>query len=60
MNFSDWPSSSLGSQLLFSSAAEAVSRGKMPQFYYVWIHPKAGLTAATRAQLAQGLQNSAK
>jgi len=60
LNFSDWSSNSLVSQELFSAAAEVVSRGKMPPFYYVWLHPKAKLTSTTLPKLVQGFQNSAK
>jgi hypothetical protein len=60
MNFSDWSSNSIVSQGSFYSASEAVSRGKMPPFYYLWMHPNAALSADARTQLSQGLQNSAK
>jgi len=60
MNFSEWSSNSLVSQELFSAAAQIVSEGKMPPFYYAWLHPLAQLSAASRAQLVTGLQNSAR
>jgi Haem-binding domain len=60
LNFSEWSSNSLVSQELFGSAAQALSRGKMPPFYYVWLHPKAKLTSTTLSQLIQGFQNSTK
>jgi hypothetical protein len=59
LNFSDWSSNSVVSQELFSAAAEIVSRGEMPPFYYGWMHPSAVLDATTRQQLVDGLQKSA-
>lgn len=59
LNFSDWSSNSVVSQELFGAAAEVVSRGKMPPFYYGWMHPQAVLDASTRQQLVDGLQKSA-
>lgn len=60
VNFSEWPSNSLASQTLFGAAAQVVQSGKMPPFYYVWMHPTANLTATEKSQLVQGLQDSAK
>jgi hypothetical protein len=60
LNFSDWSSKSIVSQALFGSAAQVVASGKMPPFYYAWMHPNAKLSANDRAALLQGLQNSAK
>lgn len=60
LNFSDWSSNSVVSQALFGSAAQVVLEGKMPPFYYLWMHPNAKLSADQRNQLAQGFQNSAK
>jgi mono/diheme cytochrome c family protein len=60
LNFSDWSTNSLISTELFGSAALTVTHGKMPPFYYAWLHPKAKLTAVQTSQLIQGLQNSAK
>ena len=60
MNFNQWSSNSLVSQELFGAAAQAVSEGKMPPFYYVWLHPTANLSTTARNQLVLGLQTSAK
>jgi hypothetical protein len=60
VNFSDWSTNSIVSQGSFYSASEAVASGKMPPFYYLWMHPNAVLSADQRTQLSQGLQNSAK
>lgn len=37
-------------------AAEEVQKGKMPQWYYVALHPAANLTASERQALISGLQ----
>jgi hypothetical protein len=37
-----------------------ISRGTMPPWYYVVIHPNAGLTDQEKEQLINGLQNSLK
>lgn len=60
LNFSDWSSNSVVSQELFKAAANEAERGKMPPFYYIWMHPTAKLTAAEKSQLVSGFQNSAK
>jgi hypothetical protein len=60
LNFSDWSSKTVVSQALFGSAAQVVQSGKMPPFYYVWMHPNAKLSTDSRAALLLGLQNSAK
>ncbi len=60
LNFSDWPANKLASQELFMAAARIVKAGEMPPFYYVWMHPKANLSAAEKDQLVQGFQNSAQ
>jgi hypothetical protein len=60
LNFSEWSTNSIISQGSFGSAAKAVSIGKMPPFYFLWLHPNAVLSADQRTQLSQGLQNSAK
>lgn len=60
LNFSDWSSNALISQELFGAAAQMVSSGRMPPFYYAWMHPLAQLSDAERQQLVTGLQNSAK
>jgi len=60
LNFSDWSTNSIVSQELFKAAAEIVSKGEMPPFYYVWMHPTANLTDAEKSQLIQGFQNSAE
>ncbi len=33
-----------------------INEGSMPPFYYVWLHPSAGLTDAEKQALIQGLQ----
>ncbi len=40
--------------------ARVIERGSMPPFYYVWIHPTAGLTDQEKQQVITGLQNSLK
>ncbi len=37
-----------------------IERGSMPPWYYVMIHPTAGLTAQEKQQLITGLQNTLK
>ncbi len=56
LNFSDWTGISRGTGEL----AEAITRGSMPPFYYVWLHPAASLTAAEKQELISGLQASLK
>ncbi|MCL4465380.1 MAG: heme-binding domain-containing protein [Chloroflexi bacterium] len=41
-----------------SQSAEAVQRGRMPQWYYVMLHPSANLSAAEKQQLIAGLGNT--
>jgi hypothetical protein len=36
--------------------ARAIDGGSMPPFYYVWLHPSAGLSPAEKQALIQGLQ----
>jgi hypothetical protein len=57
LNFSDWQSGSQSS-FLAERAVSAVQRGAMPPSYYVWMHPKANLSAAQKQQLIQGLERS--
>jgi len=56
LNFSDWTGNNRGTGEL----AEAISRGSMPPFYYVWLHPTASLTAVEKQQLIAGLTASLK
>jgi len=56
LNFSNWTGNTRGIQEL----SEAISRGSMPPFYYVWLHPTASLTAAEKQQLIDGLNASLK
>lgn len=51
LNFSQWGNSRRGGD----DVAEQIQRGSMPQWYYVVLHPSAGLTAAEKQQLIQGL-----
>ena len=39
---------------------EVITRGSMPPWYYVMIHPNAGLSDQEKQQLINGLQNSIK
>ena len=52
LNFSTWNVAQHNAREM----AEPVQKGSMPRWFYVPIHPEARLTAAERAQLAQGLQ----
>ena len=54
LNFSD-PSAS---RVSAARAARAVEDGAMPRFYYLWVHPKARLSAGERKELAAGLRAS--
>jgi len=51
LNFSQWGTSSRNG----GDASEQIQRGTMPQWYYVILHPSAGLSAAEKAALIQGL-----
>jgi len=51
LNFSQWGTSGRGGE----EAAQQIERGSMPQWYYVMLHPSAGLSAAEKQQLIQGL-----
>jgi hypothetical protein len=57
LNFSDWQSGSQHS-FLAERAVSAVQRGAMPPSYYVWMHPKANLSATQKQQLIQGLERT--
>ena len=54
VNFSEWQTGVIRPQ----QAATQVQRGNMPPKQYLPMHPTARLTAAERAQLAQGLLQS--
>ena len=49
LNFSQWGRRGAG------EAAEQIQRGAMPQWYYVMLHPSAGLSEAEKQALIQGL-----
>ncbi len=51
LNFSQWT----GSQRSVGEMARNISEGKMPPFYYVWLHPSANLSAAEKTALINGL-----
>jgi hypothetical protein len=51
LNFSQWGNSQRNGR----DAAEQIQRGSMPQWYYVILHPTAGLSAAEKQALIQGL-----
>ncbi len=51
LNFSDWTS---GRQRT-GEMGETISRGSMPPFYYVWLHPTANLSLTEKQALIQGL-----
>lgn len=52
VNFSEWDRPRKEAQ----ESAEQVQKGKMPQWYYVALHPEAGLTAQERQELIRGLE----
>lgn len=52
LNFSNPAASRVSAQ----RAARAVTDHAMPPFYYVWMHPKAALSASQRKALATGLR----
>ena len=54
LNFSAWDKP----QREARGASREVQRGKMPPSYYVPLHPAAGLSAADRDALVQGLQKT--
>ncbi len=54
LNFSEWNNP----QREVDNAARQVQRGQMPQFYYVFLHPTANLTADEKQALIKGLQAS--
>ena len=56
LNFSAWTGSGRGT----GDLAEAINRGSMPPFYYVWLHPAANLSPAEKQQLITGLAASLK
>lgn len=57
LNYSDWGNRrSEGGET--GEGAEAVSRGQMPPFYYVYLHPAARLSDAEKQALIQGLLNT--
>jgi hypothetical protein len=51
LNFSTWTTPQDGAD----DAAEAVSNGSMPPWFYVLLHPKAKLSSAEKQALANGL-----
>jgi hypothetical protein len=51
LNFSQWGASRRGA----GEAGEQIQRGAMPQWYYVMLHPSAGLSDAEKQALIQGL-----
>ncbi len=51
LNFSQWNTSQRGMQEM----SRVISRGSMPPYYYVWLHPSANLTAAEKTALINGL-----
>jgi len=52
VNFSEWGRP----RQRVDESARVVRRGEMPPYYYVWLHPQAGLTPQEQQELAQGLQ----
>jgi len=56
LNFSNWT----GNTRALRELSQVISRGSMPPFYYVWMHPTASLTAAEKQQLIDGLTASLK
>ncbi len=54
LNFSQWGTGRRGGE----EAAQQIQRGSMPQWYYVLLHPAAGLSAAEKQQLIQGFNAS--
>ena len=54
LNFTEWNQS----QREVDNAARQVQQGRMPQWYYLLLHPTANLTPAEKQALVQGLQTS--
>lgn len=54
LNFSEWNRP----QREARGTAREVQRGTMPQWYYVLLHPSAGLSAQEKQELIQGLTRS--
>ena len=51
LNFSQWNGLRRGEDEI----ARNISDGRMPPFYYVWLHPSANLSAAEKTALINGL-----
>jgi hypothetical protein len=70
LNFSDWQGFRRGGEgggeggegggRDGNEISRVIERGSMPPWYYVMIHPNAGLTDQEKQQLITGLQNSLK
>lgn len=53
LNFSQWSALRRGA----GDASEQIQRGSMPPWFYVMLHPSAGLSDADRQALIQGLNS---
>lgn len=51
LNFSQWGGTLRGER----DMSRIISEGRMPPFYYVWLHPSANLSAAEKTALINGL-----
>ena len=57
LNYSEW-GSQRGEGAEPGEAAEKISSGEMPPFYYLLTHPGTRLSDAEKQELVQGLQNT--
>ncbi len=54
LNFSEWG----GRAREIDEVGRVIQRGEMPQWYYIILHPSAGLSASEKQALIQGLNAS--
>ena len=58
LNFSEWPTSTLGQQGLMDAAVRIIQEGEMPPIQFTLIHPEARFTSAELDQITKGMLNS--